>query len=68
MESTGDFITKRLKVDAAGSAHGPWQPSRSPALNFALPHACFRSPGLPSLTVNASAQPAEACGPARTVV
>lgn len=39
----------KLAAQSAGSAHGPWHLSRSPALSFALPNAYFRSLGLPSL-------------------
>jgi len=38
-----------LAAQTAGSAHGPWRLSRSPALNIALPNAFFNSLGLPSL-------------------
>ena len=38
-----------LAAQTAGSAHGPWRLSRSPALSIALPWASFNSLGLPSL-------------------
>jgi RNA-directed DNA polymerase len=38
-----------LAARTAGSAHGPWRLSRSPALHIALPNAHFASLGLPSL-------------------
>ena len=38
-----------LAAQTAGSAHGPWRLSCSPALNVALPNAFFNSLGLPSL-------------------
>ena len=40
---------------AAGSPHGPWRLSRSPALSYALPNAYFRSLGLPTLAEQAGA-------------
>ena len=42
-------ISTRLAAQSAGSAHGPWRLSRSPALSYALPGAHFRSMGLPRL-------------------
>ena len=38
-----------LAHHTAGSNHGPWYLSRSQALSFALPNACLKSLGLPSL-------------------
>jgi len=38
-----------LAAQTAGSPHGPWRLSQSPALTIALPNAYFRSLGLPSL-------------------
>jgi len=38
-----------LAAKTAGSAHGPWRLSNSPALARALPNAFFNSLGLPSL-------------------
>jgi RNA-directed DNA polymerase len=38
-----------LAAQTAGSAHGPWRISNSPALTAALPTAFFRALGLPSL-------------------
>jgi RNA-directed DNA polymerase len=38
-----------LAAKTAGSAHGPWHLSRSPALSFALPNTYFISRGLPPL-------------------
>jgi RNA-directed DNA polymerase len=38
-----------LAAQTAGSAHGPWRISHSPALTLALPNAYFASLGLPSL-------------------
>jgi RNA-directed DNA polymerase len=43
------YVRKNLAARAAGSTHGPWRLSRSPALSFALPNAYFRTLGLPSL-------------------
>jgi RNA-directed DNA polymerase len=42
-------VGKDLAAQSAGSAHGPWRLSRSPALSFALPNAYFNSLGLPTL-------------------
>jgi RNA-directed DNA polymerase len=39
-----------LADDTAGSLHGPWRLSRSPALSFALPNATWTLLGLPSLS------------------
>lgn len=38
-----------LAAQTAGSPHGPWRLSRSPALSFALPNASWTSLGLPRL-------------------
>ena len=38
-----------LAAQTAGSAHGPWRLSNSPALAHALPNAFFDSLGFPSL-------------------
>jgi RNA-directed DNA polymerase len=43
-------VGKDLAAQTAGSPHGPWHISRSPALSFALPGAYFDSLGLPHLT------------------
>jgi RNA-directed DNA polymerase len=42
-------VGKALAAKTAGSAHGPWRLSNSPALAFALPNAYFTALGLPSL-------------------
>ena len=42
-------VRKDLAATAAGSAHGPWNLSRSPALSIALPNVYFDSLGLPLL-------------------
>jgi RNA-directed DNA polymerase len=42
-------VTKDLAAQTAGSPHGPWRISRSPALSFAFPNAYFGTLGLPSL-------------------
>jgi RNA-directed DNA polymerase len=42
-------VGRDLAAKAAGSAHGPWRLSRSPALSFALPNTYFISLGLPTL-------------------
>ncbi|MHC4362333.1 MAG: group II intron reverse transcriptase/maturase [Planctomycetota bacterium] len=39
-------IGKDLAARAAGSVHGPWRVSRSPALSYAFPNAHFDSLGL----------------------
>ena len=44
-------VSKELAAQTAGSAHGPWRLSNSPALSIALPNAYFASLGLPSLVV-----------------
>lgn len=44
-------LSKDLAAKTAGSAHGPWRLSNSPALAIALPNAYFVSLGLPSLVV-----------------
>jgi RNA-directed DNA polymerase len=43
-------VGKGLAARTAGSPHGPWRLSRSPALSFALPGAYFDSLGLPRLS------------------
>jgi RNA-directed DNA polymerase len=43
-------VGKDLAAQTAGSPHGPWRISRSPALSFALPGAYFDSLGLPLLS------------------
>jgi RNA-directed DNA polymerase len=42
-------VSKDLAAQTAGSPHGPWCISRSPALSFAFPNAYFETLGLPSL-------------------
>lgn len=42
-------VGRDLAAQTAGSAHGAWRLSRSPALSFALPNAYFISLGLPLL-------------------
>jgi RNA-directed DNA polymerase len=42
-------VGKDLAAQTAGSAHGPWRISRSPALSFAFPNTCFAALGLPAL-------------------
>lgn len=42
-------VNHDLAAKTAGSAHGPWRLSRSPALSFALPNSYFISLGLPTL-------------------
>jgi RNA-directed DNA polymerase len=43
-------VGKGLAARTAGSAHGPWRLSQSPALTIALPNAYFASIGLASIT------------------
>ena len=43
-------VGPELAAKTAGSAHGPWRISRSPALSYALPNAYFATLGLISLT------------------
>lgn len=45
-------VSKDLAAQTAGSAHGPWRLSNSPALSIALPNAYFASLGLPRLVAN----------------
>jgi RNA-directed DNA polymerase len=42
-------VGRDLAVQTAGSPHGPWRLSNSPALSLSLPNAYFRSLGLPSI-------------------
>ena len=42
-------VRKELAAQTAGSTHGPWRISRSPALRYALPNAFFDALGLPRL-------------------
>ena len=48
-------VGKDLAAKTAGSAHGPWRLSNSPALSFALPNAFFDRLGLASLANHAAA-------------
>ncbi|MFL5021837.1 MAG: group II intron reverse transcriptase/maturase, partial [Microvirga sp.] len=48
-------IETNLAAQTAGSPHGVWRISRSPALSMAFPNAYFRGLGLASVYV----QPAE---------
>jgi RNA-directed DNA polymerase len=45
-------VGKDLAAQTAGSAHGPWRLSNSPALTIALPNTYFASLGLTPLVVN----------------
>jgi RNA-directed DNA polymerase len=51
-ELTKRGVGKELAAQTAGSAHGPWRLSNSPALTIALPNAYFVSLGLTPLVVN----------------
>ncbi len=42
-------VGRNLAAQTAGSAHGPWRLSRSPALSYALPNAYFDRLGLAKL-------------------
>ena len=44
-------VGKNLAAQSAGSPHGPWRLSRSPALSYALPDAFWDGLGLPRLAV-----------------
>jgi len=48
-------VGKDLAAQTAGSAHGPWRISNSPALSYALPNAFFTRLGLASLANHATA-------------
>ena len=48
-ELTKRGVGKDLAAQTAGSAHGPWRLSNSPALTIALPNAYFASLGLTPL-------------------
>jgi RNA-directed DNA polymerase len=48
-------VGRDLAAQTAGSSHGPWRISRSPALSYALPNAYFTLLGLPKLTVRSYA-------------
>ena len=50
----GRGVGKDLAAQTAGSPHGPWHISRSPALSFALPNAYFDALGLPKLLAHAT--------------
>jgi RNA-directed DNA polymerase len=51
-ELTKRGVGKDLAAQTAGSAHGPWRLSNSPALTIALPNAYFISLGLAPLAVS----------------
>jgi RNA-directed DNA polymerase len=48
-------VGRDLAAQTAGSPHGPWRISRSPALSYALPNADLALLGLPKLTVRSYA-------------
>ena len=50
-ELTKRGVGKDLAAQTAGSAHGPWRLSNSPAVTIALPNAYFASLGLTPLVV-----------------
>jgi len=43
-------VSKDLAAKTAGSPHGPWRISRSPALSIAFPNASVDALGLPRVT------------------
>ena len=45
-------VGRGLAAQTAGSAHGPWRLSRSPALSFAFPSSWFERLGLPRLSIS----------------
>ena len=51
-ELTKRGVGKDLAAQTAGSAHGPWRLSNSPALTIALPNAYFASLGLTPLVIH----------------
>ena len=48
-------VGRDLAAQTAGSPHGPWRISRSPALSYALPNSLLESLGLPPLGIGCSA-------------
>lgn len=54
-ELTKRGVSADLAAQTAGSAHGPWRLSNSPALAIALPNAYFAAMGLPFLTAQRAA-------------
>jgi RNA-directed DNA polymerase len=48
-------VGRDLAAQTAGSPHGPWHLSLSPALSFAFPSAYFQSLGLPRLAARLTA-------------
>lgn len=52
VELTKRGVGHSLAAQTAGSAHGPWRLSNSPALTIALPNAYFASLRLTPLVVN----------------
>lgn len=48
-------VGKDLAAQTAGSCHGPWRLSKSPALSFAMPNAYWHSLGLPTLAARPTA-------------
>jgi RNA-directed DNA polymerase len=48
-------VGKDLAAQSAGSPHGPWRLSNSPALNIALPNTFFDALGLASIVVPSDA-------------
>jgi RNA-directed DNA polymerase len=63
-------VGRNLAAQTAGSSHGPWRISKSPALSFAFPNASLASLGLPPLepTAPRSTNRTAVYGPVRTVV
>jgi len=62
-------VGKSLAAQTAGSAHGPWRISKSPALSLAVPNAHLGKLGLLSLAAGTNLTNRTAVyGPVRTVV
>lgn len=62
-------VNQSLAARTAGSAHGPWRISNSPALSFAIPNAYLGKLGLLSLVARTNSTNRTAVyGPVRTVV
>ena len=48
-------VSQDLAAQTAGSSHGPWRLSQSPALSLALPNKFFDELGLPSVAARPAA-------------
>jgi len=56
-ELTSRGVGRDLAAQTAGSPHGPWRLSNSPALAIAFPNAAFGALGLPSLVLRKPINP-----------